>query len=122
MIEIVRKNISVLTSDGFELGQTHKLYHRLDEAEPELKLFATYLMVVNFDIGDDFYVPTDYVDTAKWDGTAVYLTLSRNEVGQQSLTTLPQFIAAHRFREEKLPELDNSSKKQGKVLDDIAPS
>ncbi|MEM7119129.1 MAG: hypothetical protein AAF614_42320, partial [Chloroflexota bacterium] len=68
-----------------------------------------YLMVVNFDIGDDFYVPTDYVDTAQWDGTAVYLTLSKAEVGQQSLSTLPQFVAARQHREEILPEFSSDS-------------
>jgi hypothetical protein len=72
------------------LGQAHTLYHRQEPAEPELRCLPTYLMVVNMTIGDEFYVPTTYIDEARREeGTAVYLTLSRDDIEEKQLHPHP---------------------------------
>lgn len=102
MQQNLKQNLPVLTADGYTLGQMHTLYHRNKPAEPENRLFAIYLMVVNFTIGDDYYVPAAYLDETKQDGTAVYLTLTRDDIKDKQLTRLPQFVADDQFTEEKL--------------------
>ncbi len=125
MKQNLRQNMPVLTADAYRLGQAHTLYHRQEPAEPEHRLFATYLMVVNMTIGDDYYVPTAHIDDARQEGTAVYLTLTRDDIQDQQLTRTPQFIVDERFTEEKLAPGDSSAATipaQGKpIADNIVP-
>jgi hypothetical protein len=90
-----------------------------------LNLFASYLKVVNMTIGDDYYVPTTYLDEARDEGTAVHLTLTRTEIKGKQLTRLPQFIVDDQFTEEKLATGESSAAtipQQGKPFDDeLAP-
>ena len=116
----LKKNLPVLTAEGLRLGQTHTLYNRLSPAEPQLKLFAHYLMVVNFTIGDEFYVPTDYIDEAKSDETAVWLTRTKKEIEAEQLTALPRFIAGNQALEVRLVAADPDPDK-GKPLEDVLP-
>lgn len=109
MKQNLKQNHPVLTADAYRLGQTHSLYHRQEPAQPELRLFATYLMVVNMTIGDEYYVPTAYIDETKAEKTAVYLTLTRQEIQTQQLTRIPQFIVEERCDEEPLPPGDSSA-------------
>lgn len=109
MKQDLKQNTPVLTADAYRLGQAHTLYHRQAAAEPEHKLFASYLMVVNMTIGDDYYVPTTYIDETKAGETAVYLTLTRDDIKDQQLTRTPQFIIDNRFKEEKLASGDSSA-------------
>jgi hypothetical protein len=122
MKQNLKQNTPVLTADEYLLGQAHTLYHRQEPAEPELRLFATYLMVVNMTIGDEFYVPTTYIDEARREeGTAVYLTLSRDDIEEKQLTRIPQFIVDDRFEEEGLAPADNSAATippQGQPIED----
>lgn len=110
MKQNLKQNTPVLTADEYLLGQAHTLYHRQEPAEPELRLFATYLMVVNMTIGDEFYVPTTYIDEARPEaGTAVHLTLTRDDIKDQQLTRTPQFVIDDQFKEEKLAPGDSSA-------------
>ena len=105
----LKQNSPILTADAYHLGQAHTLYHRQEPAEPELRLFATYLIVGNMTIGDEFYVPTTYIDEAREEGTAVYLTLTHQDIQKQQLTRIPQFIVEERGNEESLPPSDSSA-------------
>ncbi len=118
--DYLKKNLPVITADQFRLGRIHKIFHRLEAAEPQLKLFASYMMVINLTIGDDFYVPTDYIDETKTGATAVWLTLTKKEVKDEQLTTLPQFIAGKQHREEDLTAVAIDSK-EGKPLEEVMP-
>jgi len=94
---------TVITADNYKLGQAVKLFHRHTDIDPEEELFAHYLMVANLEIGDEFYVPTDYLaahDDAHGSHT---LTLTLAEVKREQLTHLPRFIAFGQASEEALP-------------------
>ncbi|MBK8905188.1 MAG: hypothetical protein IPM53_28660 [Anaerolineaceae bacterium] len=121
MTHNLKQNLPVLTADEYRLGQAHTLYHRQEPAEPEHTLFASYLMVVNMTIGDDYYVPTAYIDEARAEGTAVHLTLTRDDIQNKTLTRTPQFIVDDRYNEEKLAPGESSAAavpQQGKPIDD----
>lgn len=120
MTHNLKQNLPVLSADEYKLGQTHTLYHRQETTEPEDEPFNSYLMVVNMAIGDDYYVPTTYIDDTKNEETAVWLTLTHAEIKELQLTRLPQFVANHQFTEEKLAEANVNSEK-GKTFDDIMP-
>ena len=109
MKHILKQSLPVMTSDNYRLGQVHTLYHRLAEPQPELALFASYVMVVNIAIGDDFYVPTSYIDETRDAETAVYLTITRDDVTDKQITRIPEFIVEGQFEEEKLPECSTSA-------------
>lgn len=121
MKQKLKQNLPVLTVDDYRLGQTHTLYHRQEAAQPELKRFASYLMVVNMTMGDDYYIPTAHIDETPPEGTAVHLTLTRDDIQDQQLTRTPQFIIDDQFTEEKLPAGDSSAAtipQQGKPFED----
>lgn len=120
----LKQNLPVLTADEYRLGQLNRLYHRDELAEPQHSLFASYLMVVNMTIGDDFYVPTTYIDETRAGETAVFLTLTLDEIENKQLTRTPQFIIDDRFMEEKLPNDGTSAAtipKTGKPLSHVMP-
>lgn len=116
----LKENVPVLTSDEYKLGQTHTLYHRQLPARPEHDQFASYLMVVNMTIGDEYYVPTTYVDESKSDETAVWLTLTRDDIQEKQLTRLPQFVVDNQFHKERLADAGSVPDK-GKPFEEIMP-
>ena len=89
----IYRNSDVRTADGRRLGTVQGLYRRPEGAEvdPDLKLFAYYMEVVNLDIGDDFYVPTDYIE--RIDGGEIWLTRNFDEIQGETLMREPRFIA-----------------------------
>lgn len=120
MTHNLKQNLPVLTTDEYKLGQAHTVYHREEAAKPERSLFSSYLMVVNMTIGDDYYVPTTYIDDTRDGEAAVWLTLTHDEIKEKQLTRLPQFVANDQFREEKLAKTDVSSEK-GDSYDKVMP-
>ena len=120
MTHNLKQNLPVLTADEYKLGQAHTLYYRQEPAKPERKLFNGYLMVVNMTIGDDYYVPTAYIDETREDDTAVWLTLSHDEIKEKELTRLPQVVVDDQFSEEKLAAAETTTEK-GKPFGDTMP-
>ena len=57
----IKKLDTVWTSDQKKLGLVQNLFHREDEVDPDLLLYATYLEVSNYDYGEIYYVPTEYI-------------------------------------------------------------
>lgn len=91
------------TNDGHQLGRAHHLSHRLQDVDPVLQLYATYVHVVSMDIGDDYYVPTEYIAGRSEDGR-VTLTVSMGEVQDLTWTRVPDFIIRGEAHDEALPE------------------
>lgn len=98
----IKRGEEVWTSDGDRLGTVRRLHHRQEEINPELELYATYLHVVSFDLGDDFYVPTDYIDGRDKNGR-ILLTESMQKIQDRTWTRLPDFVAQGKDKEEELP-------------------
>lgn len=94
----------VFTADDTELGVAVALFHRLNEAEinPQLKLYASYLEVSNENLGDVFYIPTEFIDHTE--GNQVRLSIPMKTVQHETMTRKPDFIAFGKAQKEMLPE------------------
>ncbi|MEW5985555.1 MAG: hypothetical protein AB1791_02880, partial [Chloroflexota bacterium] len=57
----IHKLDEVWTADQKKLGVAHHLHHALGEVNPDLKLYASYLEVESFELGDDYFIPTDFI-------------------------------------------------------------
>lgn len=98
----IKKSEEIWTSDHRKLGQAHRLFHRQKDVNPELKLYATYLYVVSFEMGDDFYIPIEYINGREENGRLL-LNVSMNKVQDLTWTRLPDFIAKGEAKAEDLP-------------------
>lgn len=90
----------VYTADGALLGQAICLYRQPDTAQinPALKLYATYLQVANTALGESFFIPTDFVETAV--PTRVSLSLTMKQIEHETFSRRPMFVAmGHTARE-----------------------
>ena len=93
----------IWTRDGYLLGEAHHLCHRTQDIDPVLLLYPTYLYVVSFDIGDDYYVPLDFVAGRDPDGR-VTLAVTMKQIQDRTWTRTPDFVARGQARHEALPE------------------
>jgi hypothetical protein len=93
----------IWTKDGVHLGEAHRLYHRIKDIDPGLKLYATYLHVVSFGDGDDYYVPTDFIGGYDANTGRVALVTTMKGVMNETWTRLPDFIARDEAVKEELP-------------------
>ena len=93
----------IWTRDGYLLGEAYNLCHRTQDIDPVLQLYATYLYVVSFDIGDDYYVPLDFIAGREPDGR-VTLAVTMKQVQNRTWTRIPDFVARGQARHEALPE------------------
>lgn len=90
----IHKGDQVETADGVSLGQALVLYRRLDEVDPDLKLYEFYLESVNLNMGDEFYLPTDFID--RYENGTVYLSLTMAQVQAETMMRMPKFVAARK--------------------------
>jgi hypothetical protein len=93
----------VWTSDDRPLGFAQRLYHRRGKIDPDLLLFASYLLVANYQFGDDYYVPTDFIAGPHPASGRIVLTVTSAEVLRRSWSRQPAFIAFNDALEEPLP-------------------
>jgi hypothetical protein len=98
----LKKGADVVTADGVLLGKALRLYHRPDEIDPDLKLYASYLGTANLKMGSHIYVPVDFI--ADYDPQIALVTLSvkKSAVMDETWDREPTFIAGHRDTEEEL--------------------
>jgi hypothetical protein len=102
-IEIKRWD-EVWTADEQKLGIAQQLYHRTDDIDPALQLYATYLEVEDFDFGTSFYVPTEFVAERQDQAGRVNVSKKRSEAMQLTWFRMPDFVAQGSYRKEALPE------------------
>ncbi|MDX1614340.1 MAG: hypothetical protein R3300_08525 [Candidatus Promineifilaceae bacterium] len=100
----IRKLDEVWTADDKKLGLAQKLYHREGQSDPKLKLYGSYLEVESFDYGDDYYVPTDFIEGRDAEAGRVYLSVKLQKVLENTWSRLPDFIARGNRQEEALSE------------------
>ncbi len=92
----------VWTADDKKLGVANAVYHRLEGVDPELQYYASYLYVQNFDYGDDYYIPTDFIKGREGNTGALFLKTTFKEVLENTWTRMPEFILHGYGRIEKL--------------------
>lgn len=100
----IKKLDEVWTADEQKLGIAQSLFHRTDDADPALQLYETYLEVGDFNFGESFYVPIDFIANRQADAKRVELSKKRDEAMQLTWFRMPNFIAQGHYRKEALPE------------------
>jgi hypothetical protein len=103
MEDSINKLEEIWTVEGKKLGLAQYLYHRQGEINPKLQLYGRYLEVENYDYGDDYYVPMDFISDRDPDSGKVSLTVSFDEVMKRTWFRMPDFIAQGDGRREELP-------------------
>jgi hypothetical protein len=102
---VIHKNSEVWTKDGVNLGDALHLYHRLEEINPELQYYATYLETFSFQSGERHYIPTDYLQQADGGNGRLTVNLTHAQVEHNTWNRKPSFIASGKARREELEEL-----------------
>jgi hypothetical protein len=105
----IRKLDEVWTSDDIRLGLAHRFFHRTRDVNPELQLYGSYLQVKNFDLGDDYYVPTDYMAGRDPASGRIRLSVPFRTAMAQTWTRLPQFVLMGLARREELAESEGAA-------------
>ena len=98
----INKLEEVWTADDKKLGVANAIYHRTEGVNPELRYYADYLHVQNFEFGDDYYIPTDFI--AGRDDMTGHLKLQDTfqKVLNNTWTRMPEFILHGNGHIEKL--------------------
>lgn len=92
----------VWTEDDKKLGTAQALFHRLDEVNPELLYYASYLEVESFEYGATYFVPTDFIAPREAESGRVTLAVTLKEVMEHTWFVMPDFIAHSKARKEEL--------------------
>lgn len=106
----IRDRDEVWTSDGIKLGVARALHHRPpQEVNPEEQLYAIYLEVVNYELGDDLFIPTDFLEPRDETSGRVDLDLPFKAVMQRTWSRAPEFVAKRLGRETRLSAVGTGS-------------
>ena len=100
---IIKKFDEVWTEDDKKLGLAQKLFHREDEAHPELQLYASYLRVEDFELGEGFYIPTDVISGQDPASGHLLLSVTTEQVMNHTWFRMPDFVAHEQYKQELLP-------------------
>ena len=94
----------IWTADGFKLGVARRLHYRPEEeVNPDEQLYAAYLEVENFELGDDYYVPIAFIAGRDESTDRILLAVSMRKVMQHTWSRAPEFVAKCLGRAEPLP-------------------
>jgi hypothetical protein len=100
----LRKYAEVWSSDGQRLGIALRFHYRPEaEVDPDLKLYATYLLVQSIELGGPAYIPTEFI--ADYDPAANRVTLAVDQrfLEEELWNRMPNFVARGRDFQEELP-------------------
>lgn len=93
----ITRNNTFYTKDGVQLGRATDLYSRPPaEVDPLVKLYAQYVRVFTFDMGADWYIPTDFIAEQDEESGDVTLSLTMKQVEKKTFGRMPQFVAYER--------------------------
>lgn len=99
-IPSIVRDTAVHTADEKLLGVAKRIYVDTIEDADLRSLHPVILMVVDFEIGDDLYIPLEYVqDTAV---SPLHLNKTMKKVQTETLSRLPQFIVNGTYVEHQL--------------------
>ena len=99
----IYKRDEVWTADEQRLGIALQLFHRIEESNPALQLYASYLKVEDYDYGEIFYVPTDFVAERQVETGRILLSKKRDDAMRLTWFRMPDFVAQGQSRKEALP-------------------
>ena len=104
----IKRLDEVWTADSKKLGLAQHLYHRQDEANPALLLYASYLEVEDYDYGENYFVPTDFIVDQLPVSGRIELDVTMDEVMKRTWVRMPDFIILGKSSEEPLPDRERS--------------
>ena len=99
----LKKKDEIWSKDGHLLGQVNQIYHRTNDVNPELELYARYLHVFSLELGDDYYLPMEFITEDKETGRFTF-DMTMEKVVAKGWSRLPTFIVEGESTEEELPE------------------
>ena len=110
MVEtVIREGEEVWTSDGVLLGVARALFYRpADEVNVLHKLYAVYLEVVNFVVGDDIFIPLDFLEAREGPDEPLTMTVPVKVVLQEQWSRAPEFVAMGWGHKQALRGADHS--------------
>lgn len=98
----LRRGTPIYTSEGQYIGQALRIHHRVQDVDPELKLYASYLEISNLALGSSLYVPLVFVSTFDSAAPRVNLSVPLKTVEGETWDREPTFIAGRQSRVESL--------------------
>ena len=104
MASSIKRRAEVWTADEQKLGLAQYLYHRTEDINPALQLYASYLEVEDFAYGATFYVPTDFLAEDETAPGRLVLSKTRAEAMQRTWFRMPEFVVRGQSRKEALPD------------------
>jgi len=99
----LKQTDEIWTKDGQLLGHPHRIYHRVKDVNPALKLYADCVHIVSFKMGIGFFVPTDFINDHNATNDHITLTVPMKKVQKNAWDRLPTFVAYKQARCEDLP-------------------
>lgn len=99
----INKFDEVWTADGKKLGIAYKIFHRQDDVNPNLQLYKSYICVVNFEYGEEFFVPTDFIEGRDTETGNLLLSISFKRVMDLTYFRMPDFVVHRKYDLELLP-------------------
>lgn len=99
----LKKSNEIWTKDGQKLGHPHRIYHRIRDINPALRLYADYVHIVSFELGIHFYIPLDFINDHNPGNEHITLTVPMKTVQRNTWDRLPDFVARGEAEREDLP-------------------
>lgn len=104
METMIKRQDRVVTADGYLLGLARNLHHRPEvDVNADDQLYSVYLEVDNFELGDDFFVPLEFILDRDPETRTINLDATMKEALQLTWSRMPEFVALMRGRKELLP-------------------
>lgn len=106
----VRERDEVWSSDGFKLGVARAIHYRPPkEVNPEEQLYATYLEVVSYELGDDLFVPAEFLGEREASNSRLTLKVPLKVVMHRTWWRAPEFVAKALGREVPLESVSDEA-------------
>lgn len=98
----LRKYADVFTADDQRLGLAMRIRHRKTDINPDLKLYAAYLEVSSIELGNNSYIPTDFIKSYDPGTNRVTLSVSLKTVISETWNRVPTFVVGRQDEVEEL--------------------
>ena len=101
----LKKYSEIFTDDGERIGVALRFVHRpIEDVDPMVRLYRTYLVVQSILLGGPAYIPTIYVAAYDPAANRVNLAVNLNTLEEELWNREPDFVAYGRGVYEELAE------------------
>lgn len=104
MEQNIKKLEEIWTADKQKLGRAQQLFHRTDDINPSLQLYASYLEIEDYDLGLVYFVPTDFILDRDEASGKIQLNATKKQVMERTWFRMPDFVAHGKARKEPLTD------------------